>query len=369
MDISTIKSKSLEEVEKANSLAELEVIYRRYLGRKGELTAVFQNLKNLPEKERKEQGRLANQIKQEILDKIEKKKKELSRERKDLEREWIDVTAPGLTLPVGHLHPLTQVQRQIEDIFQSMGFAVVEGPEIETDWYNFDALNIPVDHPARDVWDTFWLRADAGDQLPATSDQQIKEFDSLREPEAGSQKPVARSRLLLRTHTSPVQIRYMEKHQPPLRIIAPGRVYRHEATDASHDFQFYQVEGLMVDKEVNVANFKAIILEFFRRFFKRDLKIRLRPSYFPFTEPSFEVDVSCLICQGKGCRTCQRTGWIEMMGAGMVHPNVFKAVRLNPKNWQGFAFGVGMDRLVMMKYKIDDIRWFHSGDLRFLNQF
>jgi len=220
-----------------------------------------------------------------------------------------------------------------------MGFSVVEGPDMETEWYNFDALNIPKDHPARDLWDTFYLK----------------------------------NGLLLRTHTSPVQVRYMEKNNPPLRIIVPGNVFRHEATDSSHEFQLYQVEGLMVDKKVSVANFKAIIGEFFRRFFRNDIKFRLRPDYFPFTEPSFDIGISCLVCGGKGCLVCKGTGWVEMAGAGMVHPNVFKNAGLIPNppagGWQGWAFGFGLDRLAMMKYKINDIRLFRSGDLRFLNQF
>ena len=250
-------------------------------------------------------------------------------------KDWIDVSVPGKRADSGHLHPLTQARRNVEEIFQLMGFSIVEGPEIENEWYNFDALNIPKDHPARDLWDTFWLK----------------------------------NGLLLRTHTSPVQIRHMEKNNPPLRIIAPGRIYRHEATDASHDMQFYQVEGLMIGKDISVANFKAIIQEFLQRFLNRKLKTRLRPGFFPFTEPSFELDIQCSICQGKGCSTCSRTGWIELCPGGMVHPNVLKAGGYNPKNWQGFAFGMGMDRLTMMKYKINDIRLFYNGDLRFLKQF
>ena len=242
---------------------------------------------------------------------------------KDLDKDWFDVTAPGKKAVLGHLHPLTLVRRRVEEIFQSMGFSVIEGPEMETEWYNFDALNIPKDHPARDLWDTFYLK----------------------------------NGLLLRTHTSPVQIRYMEKNQPPLRIIAPGRVFRHEATDASHEMNFYQAEGLMIGKDISVANLKAIIQEFFQRFFGKSTKIRLRPSYFPFVEPGFEVDM-------------KRGGdWMEMGGMGMVHPNVLKNAGLNQQDWQGFAFGVGMDRLAMMKYKIDDIRLFYGGDLRFLDQF
>ena len=247
----------------------------------------------------------------------------------------IDVTVPGERHEVGHLHPLTLVKRKIEEIFQGMGFSVIEGPEVENEWYNFDALNIPKDHPARDLWDTFYLK----------------------------------NGLLLRTHTSPVQIRYMEKHQPPFRIIVPGRIFRHEATDASHEINFYQVEGLMVGKDISAANFKAIIEEFLSRFFGKKVKARLRPSFFPFTEPSFEVDMTCLVCNEKGCSVCSKRCWIEIMGAGMVHPNVLKAGGINPKNWQGFAFGIGMDRLAMMKYKVDDIRLFYSNDLRFLKQF
>ena len=230
-------------------------------------------------------------------------------------------------------------------IFEQMGFSVVEGPEIESEWYNFDALNVPKDHPARDAWNTLWLK-------PQNQKSKVK-----------SQK------LLLRTHTSPMQARYMEKHNPPLRIIVPGKVFRYEATDPSHEFQFYQVEGLMVDKDINVSHLKAVVKEFLKRFFQKDIDVRFRPDYFPFTEPSFEIAMTCLVCGGKGCPACKQTGWLEMAGAGMVHPNVFRAVGYNPQEWQGWAFGFGWDRLTMMKYKIPDIRLFNSGDLRFLQQF
>lgn len=269
---------------------------------------------------------------------------------------WFDVTVPGKKNSAGHLHPITLVKREVEDIFERLGFSVVEGPEIETEWYNFDALNIPKNHPARDMWDTFWLS------------QNERKAQNIHSPSPGKEYKI-KERLLLRTHTSPMQIRYMEKHNPPLRIVVPGRVFRYEATDASHEINFYQIEGLMVDKEISVANFKAIMERFFQMFFKRPVKIRLRPSYFPFTEPSFEIDISCLVCQGKGCSICSQRGWLEMAGAGMVHPKVFKAVKLNPRNWQGFAFGLGLDRLAMMKYKIDDMRLLYGGDLRFLEQF
>ena len=251
-------------------------------------------------------------------------------------KDLFDPTIPGEKIETGHLHPLTLITKLAEEIFSEIGFTIALGPEIEDEKHNFDDLNIPQDHPARDMWDTFWLKE--------------------------GQK-------LLRTHTSPVQIRYMENNNPPIRIIAPGRIFRHEATDASHEINFYQLEGLMIDKEISVSNFKAIIQEFLSRFFGKVVEARLRPSFFPFTEPSFEVDMSCLVCEGTGCSVCKKTGWIEIMGAGMVHPNVLRAGNINPKDWQGFAFGIGLDRLAMMKYKIDDIRLLYSGDLRFLKQF
>jgi len=254
------------------------------------------------------------------------------------QKEKIDVTIKGKKSRGGHLHPITQVKRRMMFIFQKMGFEVVSGPEVETEWYNFDALNILPDHPARDMWDTFWLK-----------------------PKDGG--------LLLRTHTSPVQARYMEKNKPPFRIIVPGKIFRHEATDASHEFQLYHLEGLMVGRSINAAHFKGVVEEFFKRFFEQEVKIRLRPSFFPFTEPSFEIDIECIICEGKGCSVCSKTGWLEMMGAGMVHPKVLKNVGIESKEWQGFAFGIGIDRLAMMYYKIPEIRWLHSGDIRFLNQF
>jgi phenylalanyl-tRNA synthetase alpha chain len=333
------KKEAAKEIKKAQNLKELDKIFKRYLGKRGQLTQVLRSLKKLPKEKRKRVGKEANKLKAFLEKRIEKKGKTLKKkkQKKTPKPEWIDVSLPGKKVKLGHLHPLTQTKREIENIFQSLGFSVVEGPEIENEWYNFDALNIPKDHPARDLWDTLYLK-------PGN---------------------------LLRTHTSPVQIRYMEKNHPPLRIIVPGRVFRHEATDASHEINFCQVEGLMVDEKgkVSVANFKAIIEEFVRRFFAKPVRVRLRPSFFPFTEPSFEIDISCPICNGKGCSTCKYLGWVEAMGAGMVHPNVFKNAGLDSKKWQGFAFGLGMDRFAMMKYKINDIRLFYSGDLRFLNQF
>jgi len=357
-------------MKKARDLKELDRIFGKYLGKKGKITILLKNLKSLPKEKRKRRGKELNLLKEFIEKEIEEKAKEIKEKltAEILKKEKIDITAPGKKISPGHLHPLTQVQRKVEEIFQSMGFSIVEGPEIETEWYNFDALNIPKDHPARDMWNTLWLK-------PQNQKSKIKN-----------------QKLLLRTHTSPVQVRYMEKHNPPLRIIVPGRVFRHEATDSSHETNFYHIEGLMVDKNVSVANFKAIIQKFYQKFFsasakgyggpaeasreggERQIEIRLIPCYFPFTEPSFEVDITCLACGGKGCPACQKTGWMEMMGAGMVHPAVFKNSGLTPHQyigggWQGFAFGMGLDRLAMMKYKINDIRLFYSGDLRFLNQF
>ncbi len=238
----------------------------------------------------------------------------------------------------GHLHPLTQVIDRISEIFSSMGFEIVMGPEIETEHYNFDVLNIPAHHPARDLWDTFWLAPQ----------------------EAGK---------LLRTHTSPMQVRYMESHEPPIRIIVPGKVYRYEATDATHEAQFYQIEGLAIGKDISLAHLKGTLDAFFREFFNASLAVRLRPSYFPFVEPGVEVDISCFKCAGKGCGVCKQSGWIEIMGAGMVHPNVLRNGNVDPEMWQGFAFGMGVDRLAMLKYGIDDVRLFYSGDLRLVNQF
>ncbi len=287
--------------------------------------------------------------------------------KQGVKNEKIDVTIPGEKLEKGHLHPITRVLQKSEEIFSSLGFKMVEGPEIETEWYNFDALNIPKNHPARDMWDTFWLKSRNDAEINAKERGKVQRNSAFRVRRS--------SALLLRTHTSPVQVRYMEKNQPPIRIIVPGRVFRYEATDASHEINFYHLEGLMVDKNITAANFKAVIEKFFQLFFQKNIKIRIRPSYFPFTEPSFETDISCMVCQGKGCSVCSQRGWVEVAGAGMVHPQVLKAGGLIPKSvnpktgWQGFAFGVGLDRLAMMKYKIDDVRLLYSGDLRFLTQF
>jgi len=238
----------------------------------------------------------------------------------------------------GHLHPITKLTRRANEIFYDLGFSLIEGPEIENEYYNFDALNIPEYHPARDMWDTVWL------------------------------KPKDKRRLL-RTHTSPVQVRYMEQNEPPFRIIVPGKVFRHEATDATHETQFYQLEGLMVEKDVSLSHLKGVFKYFFDNLFGVDMDVRLRPSYFPFVEPGVEVDLSCFKCSGEGCSICKGTGWIQLVGAGMVHPKVLESGGINPHHWQGFAFGMGWDRVAMLKHEIDDIRLFYSGDLRLINQF
>ena len=335
-----LKQEAVKAVHQAVRIADLRDAEVKYLGRRGLLTEVLRGLKDLSEKERKEKGREANAVRSTLEGEIAARRIALEKgeEEGKLVGEKIDITQPGVKHWRGGLHPLTLVQRDIMRIFSSLGFEIVEGPEVETEFYNFDALNIPADHPARDMWDTFWIKN-------------------------------PKQKLLLRTHTSPMQVRYMETHQPPFRIIVPGRAFRYEATDASHDIQFYQLEGLMVGRDVSLAHFRQIITSFLSAFFSRHVEIRLRPSYFPFVEPGVEVDMKCIICQSKGCSVCKHTGWLEMLGAGMVHPKVFKAAGLNPKGLQGFAFGVGIDRLALMKYKIPDIRLFYQNDVRFLKQF
>lgn len=326
MELKQFKKQAPKELEKIKTPEKLEQFRIKYLGRKGQITAILRSLKDMPISKRRKLGAEANKFKKELARDFEDKLKKIQIAKSKIQTTKLDVTAPGIKPPRGHLHPITLVMRKIEEIFQSMGFEIIEGPDVETEYYNFDALNIPQDHPARDLWNTFWLKSN--------------------------------SKLLLRTHTSPMQIRYMEKNNPPFRIIVPGRVFRYEATDASHSHTFYQLEGLMVDRHISVANFKAVIEEFLKKLFGADVEMRMRPSYFPFTEPSFEVDMK--YPSGE---------WLEIMGAGMVHPNVFKAAGYVPGNWQGFAFGIGIDRIAMLRYKINDIRLLYSGDLHFLNQF
>jgi len=337
--IDEIKNRAENEIKNCVDLKSLEDLKIKYLGRKGELNQILRSLGDLSLEEKKVIGPRAQSLRNELDALLENKKNEfLSKKGKS----FLDITRPGKKIKTGHLHPLTIVENEIINIFKSMSFSVIDGgPEVETEYYNFDALNIPKNHPAREMHDTFWL-----EQLSGEKD-----------------------RLLLRTHTSPMQIRYMEKHKPPFQIIVPGRVFRYEATDASHEINFGQIECLMVGKDVNLTNFKYIIQEFFSRLFKKKLEIRLRPSYFPFVEPGLEIDIQCVKCGGKGCNICKESGWLEVMGAGMVHPNLLKVVGYDPKEYQGFAFGVGPERIAMLKYNIPDIRMFYSGDLKFINQF
>ncbi len=335
----------------------LEAWRVKYLGRKGALAKFTAGLATSAEAERREAGREVNELKKRLLESFEEAKRSRAHERVS---HRLDLTQPGKRSARGHLHPLTRVRWEIEDIFSSMGFAVVDGPEVVSEYDNFDSLNMPPDHPAREMWDTVWLRSNQTVQSDPAGRQ--------AKPELRSNQTVG-ARLLLRAHTSAFQVRYMQAHTPPFRIIIPGRVYRYEATDATHETQFYQVEGLMVGRDVSAANFRGVMQEFFRRLFRKEVKLRLRPGYFPFTEPSFEMDMACLSCGHKGCVVCKQSGWIELMGAGMVHQNVFAAAGYVRGEWQGFAFGMSLERPTMMKYGINDIRLFHSGDLRFLRQF
>jgi phenylalanyl-tRNA synthetase alpha chain len=342
MNPSELKQSFFSEIGTVTTAKDLEGLRVKYLGReRGVLTAVLRSLKDLSPEEKRTVGPAANALRDEIESALHGKLAELQA-ASSLESD-IDLTRPGVKITRGHLHPLTLVREEVTRIFRSLNFSIAEGPEIETEYYNFDALNVPANHPAREMWDTFWLKSN--NNLQSTISDKKNSKSSI-----GSRK-------LLRTHTSPVQIRYMESHEPPFQILAPGRVFRYEATDATHETNFAQFEGLMVGKNVSIANFKYVIETFFEHFFKRKIEFRYRPSYFPFVEPGIEVDVKL------------GNKWLEMMGAGMVHPQVFKNVGYNPEAWQGFAFGMALERLAMVKYKIPDIRFFYAGDLRFIDQF
>ncbi len=330
--------------------AELDAWEITYLGRKSELNTLLKGLRDLSPEDKKIVGPLGNSTKQKLTALFDAKKKELLESGVDWQALAIDVTAPGIPAHAGHLHPITLLEHEIEDIFASMGFDIADGPEVETERYNFDALNFPKDHPSRDMQDTFWIKQDLSNRLRVKKEKE---------------------HYLPRTHTSGVQVRYMEAHKPPLRVIVPGRVFRNEATDAHHEHTFHQFECLMVDVEgtVTVATFKYVAEEFFSQFFGEKVTVRLRPSFFPFTEPSFEFDISCTLCGGHGCITCKQGGWLEIGGAGMVNQRVLEAAGYKRGQYQGFAWGFGMTRLAMMKYKITDIRLLMSGDLRFIRQF
>ena len=343
-ELKKIQNQALQEIDQCKDLKSLQDIEIKYLGRKSELSELMHKLKDLSPEEKKVIGPLSNEVKTSIIKKFEATRGALEAQEieKQLHSELFDITVPGTKYDLGHIHPLSQIQFEVEKIFSDMGFAVMDGPEVESEYYNFEGLNIPGDHPARDMQDTFFVKDKMSDR---------------------------HGRLVLRTHTSPVQVRTMEKYGAPLRVIVPGRVFRYEATDASHDTTFYQVEGLLIDKNISLAHLKGVMAEFLSRLFGKEVKVRFRPGYFPFVEPGLELDFSCLICNEKGCSVCKRTGWVEFMGAGMVHPNVLKSGGIDPKEYQGWAFGFGLTRLVMMRYGIDDIRLLQSGDLRFLQQF
>ncbi len=342
--LKSLQKSALEELNKVNSLEDLRNLFVEYLGRKGKLTNILKSLKDLSDEDKRKIGQLSNTIKIALETAFSEKEKTLENLSisKELEKDFFDTTLPSQARQIGHIHPLSQVQEEVERIFTQMGFSIMDGPEVESEYYNFEGLNIPADHPARDMQDTFFLQ---------------------------NKNDKKHGRMVLRTHTSPVQVRTMEKFGAPLRVIVPGRVFRYEATDASHDTTFYQVEGLLIDKEISLSHLKGIMTEFLTRLFGKKVNVRFRPGYFPFVEPGLELDFSCLLCEGKGCRVCKKTGWVEFMGAGMVHENVLKAGGIDSKKYQGWAFGFGLTRLVMMRYGIDDIRLLTSGELRFVRQF
>jgi phenylalanyl-tRNA synthetase alpha chain len=331
------RESALERIQQADTQDELEAARVEALGRKGVLANVSKEFGKLTADERARIGKLLNAVKQELESAFETRKAAFAKKVLDarLSAEWVDLTLPAPAPKRGSLHPVTLIQSEIEDLFVSMGFTVLDGPEVETEYNNFDALNIPSHHPARDTQDTFWL-----------SDGH-----------------------LLRTHTSPVQVRGMRKLGPPLRMIAPGRAFRNEEVDASHEHTFYQLEGMMVDRDVSVSHLIFFMKTLLGNIFRRDVTVRLRPGYFPFVEPGFELDIQCLICGGPGCPVCKHSGWVELLPCGLVHPNVLRMSGIDPEEWNGFAFGLGLTRLAMMRYGIDDIRLLLSGDLRFLNQF
>lgn len=335
-NLEAILAQALNELAAINDLNELDQIRVQYLGKKGIFTLQMKELGNLDPDQRRSAGQIINQAKDQFQSQLETKKQDLQNAAllQRLASEQIDVTLPGRGQTIAGLHPVTTTLRRITKIFSSVGFKVEEGPEIEDDYHNFAALNIPAHHPARAMHDTFYFDAHT----------------------------------VLRTHTSPVQIRSMETGKPPLKVIAPGRVYRCDS-DITHTPMFHQVEGFLVDTDVSFADLKGVVYEFLRAFFEKDIQVRFRPSYFPFTEPSAEVDIECVMCNGEGCRVCSNTGWLEVMGCGMIHPEVFKAVDICSETYSGFAFGMGVERLAMLRYGINDLRLFFENDLKFLDQF
>jgi phenylalanyl-tRNA synthetase alpha chain len=335
--LTDLEARAKERIAAAAAPDALEAVRVEVLGRKGALAQISKQVGKLAPEDRARVGKLLNSAKEALEATLEARKAEFDRQilAARLDTEWLDLTLPAPGPRPGSLHPITQVQMEIEDLFTSMGFAVLSGPEVETEYHNFDALNIPADHPARDAQDTFWLKDGH----------------------------------LLRTHTSPVQVRGMERLGPPLRMIAPGRVFRNEEVDASHEHTFYQLEGMMIDRDVSVAHLIYFMKTLLSHIFGREVTVRLRPGFFPFVEPGFELDILCLICGGTGCPVCKYGGWVELLPCGLVNPNVLRMSGIDPEQWNGFAFGLGLTRLAMMRYGIDDIRLLQSGDLRFLKQF
>ena len=336
-ELEAIRQRAEQELEEAKGQQELESLRVKYLGKKGELTAILKKMGGLSPEERPVIGQLANQVRAFIEEDLAKRAAELKEAAlaRRLKEEALDVTMPGVRRPLGAKHPLSIVLDEIKEIFIGMGFDIVDGPEVETDYYNFEALNIPKNHPARDTQDTFYIN----------------------------------DNILLRTQTSPVQIRVMEKQKPPIRVISPGRVYRSDAVDATHSPLFHQIEGLVVDKGITFADLKGTLETFVKRLYGEDSVVRFRPHHFPFTEPSAEVDVQCFHCHGEGCRLCKGEGWIEILGCGMVHPKVLQNCGIDPEEYSGFALGMGLERVVMRRYSIDDLRLFYENDVRFLKQF
>ena len=340
--VGELAARALSELEAAADSRALDEWRVSFLGRRGELTALLRGLGSLPADERPAVGAAANDARRALEQALAEREDAVRRADAETDSDAIDVTLPGWPAPRGGLHPTTRIVREICDAFATMGFGVVEGPEIELDRYNFEMLNIPKDHPARDMWDTLWIdREDAGGERS----------------------------MLLRTHTSPMQARIMENTRPPVRVVVPGKCYRYEATDPRHEWHFYQIEGLAVDRGITMSDLKGTLYEFARRVFGENRKTRFRCDYFPFVEPGVDMSIDCFLCDGSGCRVCSRTGWIEIMGAGMVHPKVLEGVGYDPNIYTGFAFGMGPERISMLKHGIDDIRLFYANDLRFLRQF
>ncbi|MDP3097787.1 MAG: phenylalanine--tRNA ligase subunit alpha [Syntrophales bacterium] len=335
-ELRVLREQAELELQQAGTEEAFQAIRTRYLGRKGLLTGMLRNIANVAPAERPQFGKECNEVKEELSARIDELLAGLASSKKDevLLRERIDVTLPGRGVRHGRLHPVTQVREEICRIFAGLGFSVVEGPEVELDYYNFEALNIPKDHPARDMQDTFYVEEN----------------------------------IVLRTHTSPVQVRIMEKTRPPVRILSPGRVYRRDS-DISHTPMFHQIEGLLVDRGITFGDLKGVLTVFLKQIFGEETALRFRPSFFPFTEPSAEVDIRCVICRGQGCRVCGQSGWLEILGSGMVDPEVFRNVGYDPDEFTGFAFGLGLERIAMLKFGISDIRLFFDNDMRFLEQF